>query len=514
MGHWKNFRSRHPLVADALVWSLPALGFGLVLRLLLISHSPYAYWGSDSRSFMGFASGVLNEFYFSLGEKRRYLYPLLMLPVSILPGGTLRWVAILQPLLGLASVVGFAYLVRKCFRAWKLWILPLTFLLAGLPVFVWYEHELLADSLFFNALIWTFAGWVAWAGPGVNPARARRLFWLFLAALAVFVLTKPSAKFLWPGLAVGLAVSGGWRLLRWPQMGGLAALFLVGLTVGDRDQGAWLLYTRAFPWTVLESPAHQELKQEVAVLVRETRADLVAYADNDDRVHDFLRSPENHPEFPRWHELGKDEEAHSTVMLELAKEAILSHPIGFSWLGYLRMAGSARLEAFKLERFDGDYSGRRLLEASTREKNPEPMMRVALGIPKSQPFPSWEDIARQVSPWPDAAAARWLRAYCEAYGRLGNLFDRSVDDVPWQPTGLGWWVAAAAVLTASGVWRKTLLPIALMSASYLAGVYLVGGEHTRYFAPVWPAVILLLPVPLELAAGLLKKPRPRCARGG
>ena len=72
---------------------LPALLLGAVLRVLFLHYSPYAYWGADSRSYFSFAHKLVEEGYLSLDEKRRYIYPFLMVPATLLPGATLQWVA-------------------------------------------------------------------------------------------------------------------------------------------------------------------------------------------------------------------------------------------------------------------------------------------------------------------------------------------------------------------------------------------------------------------------------------
>jgi len=80
------FLRRHPLLRDALVWAIPALIIGAVLRGMLLSYLPYAYWGSDSRSYYGFTEQLLDTGKISLYDKRRYLYLIGMLPVTLLPG--------------------------------------------------------------------------------------------------------------------------------------------------------------------------------------------------------------------------------------------------------------------------------------------------------------------------------------------------------------------------------------------------------------------------------------------
>ncbi len=44
------FFQRHPIVRETLLWALPALVFGAVLRVLLTCYLPYALWNPDSRS--------------------------------------------------------------------------------------------------------------------------------------------------------------------------------------------------------------------------------------------------------------------------------------------------------------------------------------------------------------------------------------------------------------------------------------------------------------------------------
>ena len=166
----REFLARHPTLRDVLLWALPAMIFGTVLRVLLTSCLPYAFWGADSRSYFSFAHRLLADHVFSLDEKRRYLYPILLVPVAALPGPPLRWLAVLQHALGVATIWPAAYVVRKCFVCWRLWIIPVTVLFTALPILLWYEHELLGENLFFASLMWAFAGWVAFVHPSTTPA--------------------------------------------------------------------------------------------------------------------------------------------------------------------------------------------------------------------------------------------------------------------------------------------------------------------------------------------------------
>src|SRR5205085_598761 len=130
------------------------------------------------------------------------------------PGAPLKWLAWLQHAAGLLTILPLAYVVRKTLHCWRLWIVPITALYAGLPVILWYEHELLGETLFFGAMLWAFGGWVAWVCEK-DPARARRLFWWFFVPIAIFLLTKPSGRFLVPGLGIALLAVRAWRVLDW-----------------------------------------------------------------------------------------------------------------------------------------------------------------------------------------------------------------------------------------------------------------------------------------------------------
>src|SRR5678809_1086573 len=124
----RAFFQRHPLAREALVWAVPALIVGAIFRGMILSYLPYAYWGSDSRSYYGFTERFLDTGKISLYDQRRYLYLIGMLPVTLLPGSPLKWLAWLQHGLGLLTLVPLAYCVRKAFLGWRAWIIPATVL--------------------------------------------------------------------------------------------------------------------------------------------------------------------------------------------------------------------------------------------------------------------------------------------------------------------------------------------------------------------------------------------------
>lgn len=492
----RAFPSEHPVLWQTLLWSLPALAFGFVLRAMLLSYSPLAYWGSDSRSYFEFTTRLLIDGDTSLNEKRRFLYPLFLLPVTLLPGSPIRWVALLQAGLGLASILPVAYVVRRVFTGWKWWIVPATLLYTGLPIFLWYEHEVLAECLFFSAITWAIGGWVAWV---LSPAGARKtwLWWWFFAPFAVMLLTKPSGRFLLPGIVLALLVVKAWRFLRWRAALAAAALLALVSAMGNDEQGAWLLYVSAFPFTQLESPQHADYKREVVDLVEYARADLMRFADEDDDVFQFLRSPGKQEERPLWRALGKDEDLRVQLYTELALEGIAAEPVAFVSLSLNRILASVNPEEFKVSRFGADYFGERFASVYADSRNPREMLRLAFNAPKSLGLPPEPWFRLRTSPHPDSRAAVWLEKYAAAYQRAARLFQYAISSesgsrtTPW-PTLLGWFVLGSA-LVAMGWHTRTIGVWIVIAATYLIAVFLVGVQHPRYLAPVWPVVILLLP---------------------
>lgn len=505
----REFLQRHPLVRDAAVWALPAILFGAVLRLLMLHYSPYAYWGSDSRSYYSFAHMLLDRGDISLDEKRRYLYPILMLLVSVLPGAPLKWLAWLQHGFGLLTLIPLAYVLRKTLFAWRWWIVPLTVVFAGMPMVLWYEHELLGETLFFALVIWAMAGWCAWVGEE-RLGRARSLFWWFFVPLALFLLTKPSGRFVVPGICVGLLLAGVWRKLNRIQVAALIALAAVTLTVGSKKQAAWLLYVATFPLTQLDSPLHAEYKAEIRDLVEPLRRDIHAYYLLDEVPFNFLENPGKQDERPLWKALDRDAQQRSKVYMDLALEGIKAEPARFLYLAVQRAIASANLSDFKEYRFTPDYYPMRLehhyekAREDVSEGRSTPL-RVAFGWPRNKPLPPYEEFRKLLSPAPDSFAPRvilsWVKGYEAAADlahmpRTGEVAERRLSRA--RVTVLGWVLLLGGVLALLPAYRSTLGVWVIVAVGYVLGVFLVSQLNPRYFAPVWPMLLPLLAVPFDL----------------
>ncbi|HEY8901361.1 MAG TPA: hypothetical protein VIM61_13195 [Chthoniobacterales bacterium] len=517
MSRFRAFFQRHPAIRDACLWALPAIAFGLVLRVVLTAYQPYAYWGSDSESYYSFAYRLFSEGVVAIPQKRRLLYPILLMPVDLLPGSPLRWLVFFQHVMGLLTLVPLAYVVRKILVGWRWWIVPATVIYAGMPIIFWYEHELLGEAFFFAAIVWTFAAWTAWSGRLDRGDRAPVVWWIFFACLALCVLTKPAARFLWPGIVIGLVYLRAWRYLRRPQWTGLVALLIVMGMLGEAGQASRLLYSSAFPLTVLDSPRHADLKAEIAPMVRASRARLDYYYFEDSGPKNFLRGNYRSGNYPTWQAKDRDGSLND-AMREIALEAIRAQPHLFLYIAVQRTVDSINWSQFKLWRFDATYFSSKLQPDFDDfvEDNTEKKLRVLARAFAVEPVAGRWDFApirEKIEPQNREAVAAAMGRYVQTVTPWGTFVERCVPEggVPalWQfrPTLLGWWLILGCVLAIAlpGL-RGTLGVWIVLAAGYAVAVHLVGSGNPRFFAAAWPPLVVALFAPLDALLRLIRRP--------
>jgi hypothetical protein len=507
------FFQRHPLLRDALIWAVPAIIVGAVLRLLLLSYVPYAYWGSDSKSYYSFVHQLLEQGVVNLDEKRRYLYPFFLLPVSLLPGEPLRWLAWLQHGLGLITLIPIAYVLRRTLNEWRWWVIPITLAWAGMPMVLWYEHELLGETLFFDLIVWAIAGWCAWTNESYVP-RAHRLFWCFFIPFSLFILTKPSGRFVLPGVCVGLVITMAWRRMKRTHWAALALLAAATLSTGSKKQGAWLLYVATFPLTSLSSPSHADYKAEIRDMVEPLRRDIHTYYLRDDGPFKFLESPDEQGTRPLWKALNKDINHRSRVYLDLALEGIRERPDLFAYMSLQRIVASANFSEFKDSRFAGDYYATRFkddyaLAASDLAKGRRTSVLTAFA--HREGLPPWEEFQHRLSPHPNSLPSRLIMTWVRGYKRIADvvrlprsaqLNERGIENA--RPTLLGILLLVGMLLSMLPRYRSTLGVWMLVAVSYLFGVFLVTQPNPRYFGPAWAMLLPLVAVPADVLAILAR----------
>jgi hypothetical protein len=515
------FFQRHPLLREALVWAVPALMIGAALRVLLLSYLPIGYWGTDSKSYYDYAHRLLVEHEVDYGEKRRYVYPLLMVPVTLLPGTPLRWLAWLQHGLGLLSVLPLAYVVRKTMHFWKWWIIPVTVAYVLHPMFLWYEHELLGEVVFFAGFAWAFGGWVAWVMEK-DPARARRLFWWFLIPMAFFLLAKPAGRFVLPGIAVGLVLVRAWRTLKWPQWSVLAALAAATFTVGSGRQGAWLLYTASFSLTQLDTPLHAEYKADIRDRVQKQADRLDLHYLDSRAAMEFLDEPSKEGGSPLWAALDSKEDKKETkkrkLYMDLALEAIWARPLDYAYLTFQRLVASSNISAFEEARFQWDYYPNRFeklyRDAQRQMATPNrfPSLTTAFGFKKGEPLPPYEEFRQRLA-HPNTWAEDVVLGLARAYQSVTDFVKFPSSQFKGSDTGrefskirvtwLGWYLLLS--LLASLVWWRTLGVWTILAVGYLCGVYLCALVQARFFLPAWLVFLPVFYAPIDLAARRLTR---------
>ena len=503
------------------MWSLPALLLGAILRALLLSYLPLGYWGTDSKSYYGLAHRLLTEGVYENEEKRRYLYPLLMVPVSMLPGVPMRWLVWLQHGAGLLSVLPLAYVVRRTMHGWKAWILPITFLYAMHPMFLWYEHELLGETVFFMGFAWAFGGWVAWISQA-DPRRARRLFWWFLLPLAAFLLTKPAGRFVLPGLVFGLLTVRAWRVLRWPQWAAFVLLSAVTFKVGSGKQGAWLLYTASFPLTQLDTPLHADYKKDIREMVIAQSARLDLHYTHSRAAMEFLDSPSENGGSPLWAALDKNPEEKRKLYMSLALEGIKARPLDYAYLSLQRLTASSNMSAFEEARFISTYyptrfeklyeEARKLVaEAGKRQ----PPLALAFGFRRGEPLPPYSEFRARLAPRAETWMEHTVLAVARGYESISDFVkiptqrEGATDDERsfsrTTVTPLGWWLLASLALSLLR-WR-TLGVWTTVAVGYVCAVYMCALVQARFFLPAWLVIFPVLFVPLDLLARALSRKR-------
>ena len=271
-------RNFPPPAREFLAWCLPALLIGLVLRIVLCVHLPFAYYHDDAPDFLHTPDQLLNDFKFELHAKKTFLVPLVYTVPFLLRTPALLAIPIFQHLLGLGMILLIGLLCRLWFRHWRLFILPLTVLAAINPFFLWYEHTLMAETIFiFTTLL------VALAGTLYALEQSRARFAFLLSALVLEAGARPEGKLLF-GFGIFLVLLLHWRAWRemWPRFAAIVVLAVVTALLTKTVQTGLLLYTSVARLT----PAELQCAPGFEPYIAPIRADL-------------QRRWEERPQFPR-----------------------------------------------------------------------------------------------------------------------------------------------------------------------------------------------------------------------
>ena len=314
-----------------LLLCLPALVLGAILRIAFMSHLPEGYYGPDSNSYFDTASTLLLHGKWDLGPKRRWVYPILLIAAPKIPGRPVITIAAVQHAVGLLTVLGIGWIVFHLTRRPKIWVPVVTTIAAIWPRMIWYEHEIIAESLLLSSIVLA----VALAYPVERLRDPKRLFWFLLAA-ALIVAVKPHGRPIWLGLMLSAVLLAGvpwrWSKACWAAVG---VSVLVILTTGSSKQGPWLLLSSTFPLVNTEQGKWPEYRKILKPYIEEARGDISQYPWKQDRYKKMLvESGDDQTLGPEWNHLlsedPKRETKFLTVCRDLARDAILHAPFTYA----------------------------------------------------------------------------------------------------------------------------------------------------------------------------------------
>jgi len=309
-----------------LLLCLPAILVGAAIRVAFLTAIPEGFYGADSPSYFVAAERIWQEHRISFPARRRWLYPLLLVPSPALLVSPARSAPVLQHLLGLATLFGIGWITGCLTKLRNLWIPAVTLIAAILPQMVWDEHELISETVFLALFVLTAALAMP---PGALKDR-KRLFWFLLSAAAV-ASVKPHGRGIWLGCVVFAVLPAGnpfkWGGKCW---GALGAAALIILTSGEKQQGDWLLLSSTLPLVKLEGSKWKEYRDSLRPIVLRARAEGDQYPWDQKGYKKPLSDPDPSKIGPVWAGLTTREKEFSKVCAGLAREAILDHPFAFA----------------------------------------------------------------------------------------------------------------------------------------------------------------------------------------
>ena len=469
---------------------LPALILGAVLRIALLSAIPEALYGSDSNSYFETASDLYLKGDFDLPAKRRYIYPLLLVAAPLVPFcNSLQIVAVVQHAAGLAMLVGIGWITGHLVRRPGLWVPLVTTLSAVWPRMLYYEHEMVAESL----LLGVFIAAVAIAAPPGGLATRRRLIAFCFMALLIMAV-KPAGRPLWLGL-LGAAVLITRRPLAWPKIcyATVPLAVVIALTTGGDAQGPWLFLSSTLPLVKAEGEPYAKERALLRTAIETARADLPNYAFRQAIYKKMLSNTRPDAELgPDYTALAKDKARFSKVANTLGRAALLDHPVQYFRLVVMKVIASAANrhpeERLFPARFWEDQNhasegrwARRPAEMRLVYEMEEPAY-LAMVAERTQRqlwlSPVLHSLRQQIN---------WLRA---GPGRPGEPPVIHLQTLGWL-TLLG---LAAALLPGRFARTSILwLPVLL----YLVIVYAVGDSLPRYLHPIEWALFILIAIGLD-----------------
>lgn len=463
---------------------LPALVIGAIIRLSYLAAVPEVFYGTDSNSYFVTAHSVYLDHHFDLPPKRRYVYPVLLLGAPPIPFcNTVQIVAAVQHFAGLCIIFGIGWVTGHLVRRPMIWVPLITLFPACWPRMIYYEHEMICETL----LIAAFVATVAVAVPRNGLATDRRLIWFCLLALLI-VAVKPAGRPIWFGLMLAAAIITR-RPFRWPKLcyATFPLVILIHFTTGGDGQGPWLFLSSTLPLVRTEGAPYASERALLRPAVESARHDLPNYAFHQGPYKKMLHNNrEENPMGADYAHFVADRERFAKVAQTFAREAVLEHPFQ-----YLSMVGRKIVIAagnpLVQTRLDPALFWKEQAESSEgRWKAQSGEMHLIYEMDE----PAYNAMVEERS-----KRTVWYRPYIRSFTKL-----RWLDAKPGEPgespiiriLPMGWLVllGLSAALLPYRFARTTLLWLPLLL--YLFIVFAIGDTVTRYLHPVeWTAFVLI-----------------------
>jgi hypothetical protein len=243
-------------VRHVLLLCLPGAAVAIGLRLWLLFYMPAAFLHDDTAQILVTPERLIGSGVLVIHSKKVFLTPLLYSIAALAHIPLLYFVAIVQHVFGVLLVFLTGLLARVWFSSWRIWIIPLTVLVAINPVLLWYEHTALPESLaVFGVVLVALTGTTFYREPN------RYSLALFMLALFFLAGARPEGRLFclfglllvirrywgdWLRLRIALPISAAW----------VSLIFLLTRT----GQSGLLLYASMIQW----SPDHLVLSPGLA----------------------------------------------------------------------------------------------------------------------------------------------------------------------------------------------------------------------------------------------------------
>lgn len=473
---------------------LPALVIGAALRISVLMTIPEGYYGADSNSYFQTTATLWTTGELELKSKRRWIYPLLLIPTPLLPGTTAQVIAVAQHAVGLATLLGIGWIVLHLTHRPRLWVPLVTTLAALWPRMLWYEHEIIAESVLLASIVLA----AALAFPIGSLRRPQRLFW-YLLAVGLIVAVKPHGKPIWLGLLLAAALIAGppWRW-GWKNLAAAAASVAVMLSAGSSSQGAWLLLSSTLPLVRTDGEKHAEYRAILRPHIEAARADLWQYPWQQGRYKKMLSASKGDATLgPEWVELFRDSRKFTKVANSLAREAILHAPVTYARLVLLKigmvMSDDSPGERLAPEKFWEDQDARN----DTRWDRRPAEMKLMYETDR-EGYDAMSAERRQRTAWYEP----WLLPFTRTF-----VWTRTVGAEHGPKSLRPGWFGLLALLGLVSCLRparcRATSPLWLALALYMGIIFSIGDTVSRYLQAVEWIGMIFVAAGLDWLLGLL-----------